>query len=79
MDDKKISWNDILQEAVTKPGSIRAAHTAFYNYSLGNQILALMQCSMKGISAGPIATYPAWQAKGRQVMKGQKAIALWMR
>jgi hypothetical protein len=31
-----------------------------------------------GISPGPIATYPGWQAKGRQVKKGEKALKLCM-
>src|SRR6185436_3923416 len=51
---------------------------AFYGYSIGNQLLALTQCHLRGIQPGPIATYPAWQAKGRQVRKGEKAIVLCM-
>ena len=66
-------WSDLLKEAVTKPGMILEAYTAFYGYSIGNQILALMQCYLRGIQPGPISTYPGWQAKGRQVRRGEKA------
>src|SRR5215472_10949914 len=34
----------------------------------------MMECMMRGIPIGPIDTYKGWQAKGRQVRKGEKAI-----
>src|SRR5919204_2867625 len=71
-------WSQLLSEAVTKPGIISEAYRAFHGYSIGNQILALVQCQMRGLQPGPIATYPGWQAKGRQVRKGEKAIILCM-
>jgi hypothetical protein len=37
-------WSSLLVEAVNKPGMIMEAYSAFHNYSIGNQILALMQC-----------------------------------
>ena len=74
----EISWKQLLEEALTKPGSILAAYTAFHDYSSGNQMLAYLECVTRGIPVGPIATYPGWQAKKRQVRKGEKAIALWM-
>lgn len=67
---------DLLASAVCEPGRISEAYTRFHNYSLGNQLLALFQCAARGIEPGPIATYPAWQALGRQVRKGEKAITL---
>jgi len=71
-------WAGLLSEAVSKPGLISEAYSAFHGYSIGNQLLALTQCHERGITPGPIATYPAWQAKGRQVRKGEKAITLCM-
>lgn len=71
-------WANLLSEAVSKPGLISEAYTAFYGYSIGNQLLALTQCHERGITPGPIATYPGWQAKGRQVKRGEKAITLCM-
>src|SRR5438067_955363 len=71
-------WANLLSEAVSKPGLISEAYTAFYGYSVGNQLLALTQCHLRGITPGPIATYPGWQAKGRQVKRGEKAITLCM-
>ncbi|HZS06260.1 MAG TPA: ArdC-like ssDNA-binding domain-containing protein [Blastocatellia bacterium] len=71
-------WSDLRREAVTTPGMILEAYSAFHGYSVGNQILARVQCRMRGIQPGPISTYPGWKAKGRQVRKGEKAITLCM-
>lgn len=40
-------WSALLIEAVTKPGLIMKAYSAFYAYSTGNQILALVQCQLR--------------------------------
>jgi hypothetical protein len=40
-------WSALLIEAVTKPGLIMKAYSAFHAYSTGNQILALVQCQMR--------------------------------
>jgi antirestriction protein ArdC len=71
-------FTDLLREAVEKPGTIHAAYTAFHNFSLGNQILALMQCAEREITPGPLATFPAWKDRGRFVRKGEKALTLCM-
>jgi hypothetical protein len=54
------------------------AYSAFHEYSIGNQILALIQCRARNIPAGPIKTFRAWQAHGRFVKKGQRALMLCM-
>lgn len=72
------AWAKLLQEAITQPGRILAAYSAFHNFSIGNQVLALTQCEQREIQPGPIATYPAWKEKGRQVKKGEKALTLCM-
>lgn len=72
------SWERLLREAVSEPGLILAAYTAFHNYSVGNQLLALVQCKQRGIEPGPLSTYMGWQAKGRQVRKGERALTLCM-
>ncbi len=76
MDNTK--WTELLQQAVSEPGLILKAYSAFHGYSLGNRIAAMMQCAIRGIEPGPINTYPGWQALGRQVKKGAKAIELCM-
>lgn len=73
-----ITWRQLLTDALTIPGRINEAYRAFHNYSSGNQMLAVVQCYVRNIPVGPIATYPGWKEKGRQVKKGEKAIALWM-
>ena len=35
-------WSALLTEAVSKPGLVSTAYTAFHGYSLGNQLLALV-------------------------------------
>ncbi|HST22188.1 MAG TPA: ArdC-like ssDNA-binding domain-containing protein [Blastocatellia bacterium] len=71
-------WTELLTEAVTKPGMISKAYRSFHGYSIGNQMLALLQCQIRGLEPGPISTYPGWQAKGRQVKRGERAIVLCM-
>src|SRR5215207_2273531 len=58
-------WSALLVEAV-------------HNYSIGNQILALVQCQMRGLEPGPINTFPGWQALGRTVKRGERALILCM-
>lgn len=69
-------WQQILIAAVNTPGIIAKAYTAFYEYSVGNQLLAMVQCLGRGIEPSPINTYKGWQTLGRQVRRGEKAIEL---
>ena len=71
-------WSALLVEAVNKPGMIMEAYSAFHNYSIGNQILALVQCQLRGLEPGPINTFPGWQALGRTVKRGERALILCM-
>jgi hypothetical protein len=71
-------WSALLVEAVNKPGLIMKAYSAFWQYSVGNQILALIQCQLRGIQPGPINTFPKWQTLGRVVKRGEKALTLCM-
>jgi N-terminal domain of anti-restriction factor ArdC len=72
------AFSDLLAHALNKPGKIHEAYTAFQGYSIGNQLLALMQCHARGIEPGPLATFPRWKDRGRFVRKGQKALTLCM-
>jgi hypothetical protein len=76
--DQTTTFAALLHEAVTEPGKIHQAYSCFWNYSPGNQLLALIQCAERGITPGPIASFNAWKERGRFVQKGQRAIALWM-
>jgi antirestriction protein ArdC len=69
---------DLLNRALTEPGIVSKAYSAFHGYSIGNQLLALIQCAERGIAPGPISTFVGWRQKGRQVRKGEKAIVLCM-
>ena len=71
-------WSQLLVEAVSKPGLLLAAYSAFHNYSIGNQVLALTQCRRRGIKPGPLATFPGWKEKNRHVRKGERALVLCM-
>lgn len=68
----------LLEKAINEPGTISKAYTAFYGYSIGNQLLAMGQCMARDIPIGPIATFMGWKDKGRFVKKGEKAIELCM-
>lgn len=74
----KAEWSKLLIEAVEKPGKLMAAYTAFHSYSFGNVVLAWSQCEQQGIPLGPIASFKAWEKKGRRIKKGSRAIALCM-
>src|SRR5882762_2621857 len=71
-------WAALLVEAVNKPGLIMEAYSAFHNYSIGNQLLALVQCHLRGLQPGPINTFPKWQELGRHVKRGERALTLCM-
>ena len=67
---------DMLHEAVTKPGVLATCYRLFHRYSLFNQFDAMCQCNARKIEVGPINTFKGWEALGRRVKKGEKA--LWM-
>lgn len=71
-------WKDLLVRAVNTPGVIADAYSKFWNYSAGNQILALFQCLERKIEPGPIKTFLGWKDLGRSVKKGEKALTLCM-
>ena len=71
-------WSILLHQAVSTPGLMLEAYTAFHRFSVGNQLAALSECRTRGIRPGPIATYAGWQAKGRQVRRGERALVLCM-
>src|SRR6058998_1873176 len=73
-----IQFRQLLEEAVTKPGTLMRAYSLFWNYSLGNQILALVQANQRNIPLGPIASFNRWKELGRHVKRGEKAIELCM-
>ena len=73
-----IQFHQLLEEAVTKPGSMMRAYSLFWNYSLGNQLLALLQAHKRNIPLGPIASFNRWKELGRHVKRGEKAIELCM-
>src|SRR5436309_12599671 len=75
---EEIQFRQLLDEAVSKPGSLMQAYSLFWNYSLGNQILALFQANRRGIALGPIASFNRWKELGRHVKRGEKAIELCM-
>ena len=71
-------WANLLEQAINKPGILHKCYSTFYDYSIGNAIAAMFQLTTRGLPCGPIATYKKWQSLGRQVKKGEKAIALCM-
>ena len=72
------AFADLLQSAVHESGILSQAYQQFHSYSLGNQLLAMMQCHTRGLEPGPMATYVRWQELGRHVKRGEKALTLCM-
>ena len=72
------NFADLLTRAITEPGLISRAYSAFHGYSIGNQLLALEQCVARSLDPGPLATFMGWKDKGRHVKKGEHAIVLCM-
>jgi hypothetical protein len=70
------AFAELLQAAVTEPGIVSEAYSAFHSYSIGNQIAALIQCRMRGVPVGPLATFPGWKGRGRHVKRGERALVL---
>ena len=68
----------LLQSVVHEPGTLSQAYRQFHAYSLGNQLLAMLQCHEREIPPGPMATFPRWKELGRCVRKGEKALTLCM-
>lgn len=77
-DMKKNDWNFLFAQALSEPGILSRAYSIFHEFSLGNCILAASQLKSRGLPLSPIATYKKWQELGRQVKKGEKALALCM-
>ena len=75
--EQSTEFQELLTEALTKPGVVNAAYSAFHRFSIGNQILAAVQLLSRGLPVAPIASFMAWKLKGRFVKKGQKAISLY--
>jgi antirestriction protein ArdC len=71
-----VSWAALLDQAVARPGFIHEAYSRFTNYSLGNQLLALLQCHQRGLQPGPLATFQRWKELGRHVKRGERALLL---
>jgi antirestriction protein ArdC len=73
-----VDWAHILIDAVNKSGVMSSAYSAFWNYSTGNQLLAMLECMARGLEVGPIHTFRGWLNLNRHVRKGEKAITLCM-
>ena len=67
-------YSAIVKEALTGPHKFAEAYRLFWNYSLGNQYLAMIQLK----TPEPINTFNGWKKLGRFVKKDEKAIALLM-
>lgn len=50
----------------------------FYRYSPNNQLLILLQCLTRGISAQYVASFTTWKRMHYQVRKGERGIAIYV-
>jgi hypothetical protein len=78
MEKQTAPFAALLADAVNEDGVLSECYSMFHGFSIGNQMLAWSQLSARQIPLGPIATFKRWQALGRTVKRGEKAIALVM-
>lgn len=71
-----VGWDQLLVDAIEQPGNITTAYSNFHNYSLGNQMLALWQCQLRGLPPGPLGAFKHWIKVKRCVRKGERALVL---
>jgi len=74
----ELNFTAALNHAVQEKGSLLQAYSAFHEFSIGNQILALLQCQLRGLTPGPIKTFKGWKQHNRFVKKGERALTLCM-
>jgi antirestriction protein ArdC len=73
---EKANFTELLKSAVNEEGVLSKCYNTFHGYSIGNRLLAYVQCVQRDIPIGPIASFKTWKDLGRSVKKGEKAIAL---
>jgi len=73
---RQVKWAELLKSAVTEAGVLSNAYKLFWNYSLGNQLMAWSQAVGKKLQPSPINSFKQWKAMGRHVKKGEHAIGL---
>jgi hypothetical protein len=64
----KIEWQRLLDEALTAPGHLGNTYSRFHDYSLTNMLLFRLQ----GVHEA-VASYSRWQSLGRHVVRGARA------
>jgi len=70
------NYSKYLKDIVNKKGKLAKCFSVFHDYSIGNQILAMIQLEERNEDLSPIAPYKKWLSLGRQVKKGSKALEL---
>lgn len=45
---ENIEWGEVLKTALTNPGKLSPAYSAFHGYSFGNCMAAMSQCLTRG-------------------------------
>lgn len=73
----KVNYNSLLQEILTKKGTVSTCFSMFHNYSINNQFLLYWQLHCKGKEPSPCNSYDRWKNLGRQVRKGETGLYLW--
>lgn len=68
------TWTQLLFDAVNEPGIMSRAFDLFYNRSLGNMLLLMMQFHVLGMKPSPVMGFKQWLAQGRRPVEGSKAL-----
>lgn len=75
---KTPDYSALLEDALNGPAEVLASFRAFHKYSAANRQLAASQLRSRGLPISPLGTFKHWQNAGANVLRGSKAISLYM-
>lgn len=67
--EENLNYNELLNQAVSKQGTIAKCYSLFHNYSIQNQIIAMYQMESRGMNITPINSMSGWNKLGRRIKK----------
>ena len=69
---KEFNYVELLNEVVTKEGTLSTCYENFHNFSLLNSLYAMMQMQAMGLPVSPIACGSKWKELGRTIKEDEK-------
>ena len=74
---KTFNFNEILETIISEPSTVSQCYELFHDFSIYNQMLAIIQLKHKGLKITPVACGSRWRKLGREIIvKKSEALAL---